>query len=165
MDLCSESFKSEANSLTFAGVEVVLSGLPSSFSSSCRFFVAGGPFKYSLLCKVLNNESIKGVVLSCKKTSICCSILSRSSDSGLSFLTRARTYLDNAAGSASHLEGEKIEVKIKNGRNKNCLQRLEDGRKPQHKRIRVIDVHFEAKMQFNRYSNSQLFKITTNKYG
>ena len=42
-------------------------------------------------------------LFTCKNTSICWAIDSFKSSNGLSFLIKASTYFDNAAGSASHL--------------------------------------------------------------
>lgn len=106
VDRCSASLRSDDSSPMFAGVDVVLSGFPSSSMSSSVFFdtVLGGPSRYSFDSRVLNNDSIKETVFSCKKTSICCSMLSFSSGSGLSFLIKATTYFDKAFGSASQLQ-------------------------------------------------------------
>ena len=107
VDRCSASLRSDDNSPILAGVDVVLSGFPSSSrsaSASVFFIVLGGPSRYSFDSRALNNDSIKETVFSCRKTSICCSILSFSSGSGLSFLIKATTYFDKALGSASQLK-------------------------------------------------------------
>ena len=105
VERCSASLRSEDNSPILAGVDVVLSGLPSSSSSSAFFDkFLGGPSRYSFDSRVLNKDSMKETVFSCKNTSICCSMLSFNSASGLSFLIKATTYLDRALGSASQLQ-------------------------------------------------------------
>ena len=55
------------------------------------------------MSSVLKSRSTKPFVSCCKKTSNCSIMAFRSSDSGFSFLARAKTYFASAAGSASHL--------------------------------------------------------------
>ena len=69
-------------------------------------------YSISFLFRLSTFESMasKSEAMNCgvsdwRKTSICCSMDDRSSASGFSFLISAITYLDSAAGSASHLRG------------------------------------------------------------
>ena len=60
-------------------------------------------------CRTFESMASKRDAMNCgvsdwRKTSICCCIEERNSASGFSFLMSAITYLDSAAGSASHLQ-------------------------------------------------------------
>ena len=59
----------------------------------------------TLVSMASKSEAMNWGVSDWRKTSICCSMDDLSSSSGFSFLMSAITYLDSAAGSASHLQG------------------------------------------------------------